>query len=139
MFTNIGKKIKTLAKVITWVFIVFSVILGICMFSFNVPVGILFMVFGSVVAWVGSFILYGFGELIDTAQQQQRDLDTALYGINSIRNEIMDIRTQISPKKTKNAYKPGELSGDDKIYCTKCGRPNIPTMTYCSGCGSKLD
>lgn len=80
MFTNIGGKIKTLAKVICWVGIVASVISGI--FSIiagiasaenstfiTLAAGILTMVMGSLGAWIGSFITYGFGEIVDNVKR----------------------------------------------------------------------
>ncbi len=73
MFDNIGGKIKGLAKFVTWVGILASVIVGIGMISIStpyghrpsVPAGILTMVAGSLGAWVSSLVLYGFGELIE--------------------------------------------------------------------------
>ncbi len=84
MFNNIGSKIKALAKVVTWVGIIGSVIAGIGMMTasrtmigaYGIDVrggsvigGILVMVVGSVAAWVSSFILYGFGDLVENAKR----------------------------------------------------------------------
>jgi len=79
MFTNIGKKIKGLAKFICWVGIIFSVIGGILQIVNGVkeatangvsPVGqivlgVIIIVGGFLISWIGSFFMYGFGELID--------------------------------------------------------------------------
>lgn len=73
MFDNIGSKIKGLARVITWIGIVASVIAGIAQMSMShfsgglVFSGILTMVLGSLLAWVSSFIVYGFGELVENS------------------------------------------------------------------------
>ena len=73
MFDNIGSKIKGLARVITWIGIVASVIAGIaqmCMSHFSgglVFSGILTMALGSLLAWVSSFLVYGFGELVENS------------------------------------------------------------------------
>ena len=88
MFKNIGKKIKVLAKVLCWIGIVCSVLIGlaIILLSFmetvEVPgtevsvsgvgglvVGILFIVFGVLISWIGSFTTYGFGELVENVKK----------------------------------------------------------------------
>ena len=63
MFDNIGGKIKTLAKVVCWIGIVASVILGLL--SMNVITALLIMGIGSLSSWIGSFMTYGFGQLIE--------------------------------------------------------------------------
>ena len=70
MFDNIGKKIKTLASVITWIGIVCSIITGIIlMFTSEkyILLGFLTAIVGSVASWIGSFLLYGFGELVENS------------------------------------------------------------------------
>ena len=68
MFNNIGKKIKTLAVVICWIGIVGSVLAGIIMCVSDedmIIFGLLTMIAGALISWIGSFFMYGFGELID--------------------------------------------------------------------------
>lgn len=70
MFKNIGKKIKTLAQVICWIGIVCSVLSGIGMMvsdSDMIVVGILMIPVGALASWIGSFMLYGFGELVENS------------------------------------------------------------------------
>ncbi len=94
MFNNIGKKIKTLAKILCWVGIVCSVLTGIAIIvsggnatlavnngyspltmesSYTtVPsavIGIVVIILGSLAAWIGSFFAYGFGQLIENSDQ----------------------------------------------------------------------
>lgn len=68
MFTNIGGKIKALAKVQCWIGIVASIIFGMIMIA-EIPyegiIGLLIMIIGSFLSWISSFVLYGFGELIE--------------------------------------------------------------------------
>ena len=69
MFENIGGKIKALAQVVCWIGIIASVICGIIMMTigeagFNL-VGFLIMILGSLFSWIGSFMTYGFGQLIE--------------------------------------------------------------------------
>ena len=87
MFNNIGAKIKTLAKILCWIGIIGSVISGIVIIvagsrnsyystpygSFSsgsaVLAGILTMVLGSLLSWIGSFFAYGFGQLIENTDR----------------------------------------------------------------------
>ena len=78
MFNNIGRKIKTFAKVMCWIGIIVSVAAGLVMiassFSGYTPAagivsGILTAVLGSLFSWVGSFVLVGFGELVENTAE----------------------------------------------------------------------
>ena len=91
MFNNIGHKIKGLAKFICWLGIILSVILGVILIlsastsrSFSIDgyservtisaggsivAGILVIVFGSLFSWIGSFFMYGFGELVESSKK----------------------------------------------------------------------
>lgn len=83
MFTNIGGKIKGWAKVLCYLGIAVSVIMGIAIivagdsmgrygyYGSGVSIGgvlggLLVAVIGGFASWIGSFLLYGFGELIDS-------------------------------------------------------------------------
>jgi len=68
MFTNIGGKIKTTAAVFCWIIIIASVISGIVMMANDeVAAGLIIIVAGSLIGWVSSFMLYGFGELVENS------------------------------------------------------------------------
>lgn len=64
MFTNIGKKIKTLAKIMSGIGIIFSIGLGLVFMKAEPVVGLLIMALGSLVSWSSSFLTYGYGELL---------------------------------------------------------------------------
>ena len=78
MFDNIGSKIKVVAKVECWIGIFLSVIIGFVLLVQDedaILTGFLVMVLGSLSSWVGSFMTYGFGQLIensDTLVEQGR-------------------------------------------------------------------
>ena len=85
MFSNIGGKIKTLAKILCWVGIVLSVLSGVILMASGgesritvngsyaevSPVlgGILIIVIGCLASWIGSFFAYGFGQLIENSDE----------------------------------------------------------------------
>ena len=95
MFDNIGGKIKGLAKFLCWLGIIISLIMAILIWTggakvssaFNssyygyssrsaanaasgtaVITGLVVLVVGSLASWLGSFFMYGFGQLIEDTQ-----------------------------------------------------------------------
>lgn len=70
MYRNIGKKIKEVAKLQALVGILASIMIGILYAITSILIsGILIIVIGSILSWVSSFVLYGFGELVDNSQK----------------------------------------------------------------------
>ena len=72
MFSNIGGKIKTLARVICWLGIICSVFFGAFVMRIDdnsALLGFLLMCLGPLLSWVSSFTLYGFGQLIENTDQ----------------------------------------------------------------------
>lgn len=82
MFNNIGRKIKTFAKVMCWIGIISSVLTGLVMIAgsfsgrFSGPAaavgilsGIAVALVGSLISWVGSFMMVGFGELVENSAE----------------------------------------------------------------------
>jgi len=98
MFENIGKKIKTYAKVITWLGIIFSalVFLLACVNagassgdSALVVAGLIYAIVLGLLSWISSFFTYAFGELVEQSQWQTEYLyrllsskESALYNAN---------------------------------------------------------
>lgn len=123
MFNNIGKKIKTLAKIICWVGIILSIFLGFLIaISFkNILTGILFLmfyaVFGSLLSWVGSFSLFAFGELVDNSK--------IMVGLQKENLRIQHILL----KNMKNSSQSNK-----KWRCTKCGSEVSEEYKSCPFC-----
>ena len=112
MFNNIGNKIKTLAKVICWFGIVLSTLLGLyysnVLATKNFLGGIIlffvYSIIGSLLSWIGSFILYGFGELIANTKSILNNQD-----------DILNLLENISSKEQKI------VKSNKKWHCQKCG------------------
>ena len=77
MFTNIGGKIKLLAKILCWIGIISSIITALVMFildgAFNmdgvyVGIGFAVLVVGCLGAWVSSWLAYSWGETVENVQ-----------------------------------------------------------------------
>ena len=84
MFSHIGKKIKTVALVFFWLGFAAFIAYGIYMMFFNrnylgmdTTKAILIMLatvaVGFIASWLGSILLYGFGELVDSNQSIAAD------------------------------------------------------------------
>ena len=68
LYENIGSKIKNWAKVIFIIEAIGSIIAGLVLLFTDedlILYGLLTLVCGPIVAWVGSWILYAFGELVE--------------------------------------------------------------------------
>ncbi len=65
MFDNIGEKIKGLAKIIFWIEAIGAFMVGLVLAEATDGISMLIAVGGALVAWISSWFLYGFGEIID--------------------------------------------------------------------------
>ena len=89
MFNNIGSKIKTLAQVVCWLGIAICVIVGIVLMAQDeetVGIGLVVMIFGSLFSWIGSFMTYGFGQLIENSDflvSQKKNAPTHTTQLNN--------------------------------------------------------
>ena len=123
VFDDIGGKIKTLAKVLTVIGIAASIILGLVLIS-DVPwLGVGIIVFGSLFSWIGSFLLYGFGELID---------NTAVIAGNT-RKEKASALTKLA-----KASAPKNNTMQGKRTCPYCYETISTNDAVCSFCGKRL-
>jgi hypothetical protein len=87
MFTNVGDKIKVLAKVICVLGIIVSVVMGIAIISGGssfsyytssnqmILPGLLVMVLGSVLSWANAILLFTFGEMAENIASLRRSVD----------------------------------------------------------------
>ena len=75
MFNNIGGKIKSVAKICCILGMLVHGAMGIYMFVFrNMAYGVAVIVIGCLVSWLGTVAIYGFGELIETTMDNNRQL-----------------------------------------------------------------
>lgn len=113
MFSNIGKKIKTLAAVTCWFGIIASLITGIIFLCFED-----LFVWGIIIIclppffWIGSFMTYGFGQLIEN--------------------------TDILVKLKKNENAPVATEVTDDPMCPTCGAKVNAEEKFCGSCGNPV-
>ncbi len=75
MYSNIGKKIMTLAIVIAVITMISSFGYGIYLLTKDqTAIGALTMIFGPIISWISGFFLYGFGRLIDNSDYIARKM-----------------------------------------------------------------
>lgn len=100
-YNNIGRKIKTLAKTIAGIGITASVIYAIVVvWQSNSPIfiiqGLLTMIVGSLISWLSSLTLYGFGQLIENTDilvSIHRNRGTAFRGLEGELPDYMNENT----------------------------------------------
>ena len=114
MFDNIGSKIKILAQVICWVGIIITVIIGV--FLMLEGFGILLIIIGPLFSWIGSFCLYGFGELIEKTA------------------EIAENTRCGNTINSSNNYQKIKMS-DNQTICPNCKTQHDSDYIKCPNCG----
>ena len=123
MYDNIGGKIKNWA---IWIFIVeaiAAIIGGIALIANdNGLVGFLTIVFGPIAAWVSSWLLYGFGQLVENS-----DIIAAEYNRKNAKHEkVVEKNNERKQEQRKKAIKATianpEISEDEfvDISCPNC-------------------
>lgn len=81
MFDNIGNKIKGVAKAFCWIGIIGSIITGIILLAINsyynptAGLGIGIALGGSLMFWISSLFLFGFGELLERTKSIDETLN----------------------------------------------------------------
>ena len=72
---DVGGKIKGLATFNTVVGMLASIALGLfVMFSVSFLIGLIIIIVGMLLSWVGQLVLYGFGELIFKVTRIEKEL-----------------------------------------------------------------
>ena len=98
LFSNIGKKIMSLAKILCWVGISCSVIAWVSGLiasadSYEPGITILLsfvvLVVGFLISWIGSWTMYSFGQIVDDNQNMRAE-------IVDIKKENITMRDQLA-------------------------------------------
>ena len=130
LYENIGGKIKNWSK---WIFIVeaiSAIIAGFVLIFIDddlILCGLLTLVCGPIVAYVGSWILYAFGELVEKTCDNENNTKRILEKLNEKTYE-----NKITPVQTTTTSK--EIS-EHKWRCDGCG--NMRAQSPCEHCGKE--
>lgn len=152
MFENIGKKIKGLSKIICYIEIAISFIIGVALLGIASEmsyggeplaiIGIIILVVGSLFSWIGSFFMYGFGELIDNSTIIRQNLTkkqsnyNATYGQAST-NNVENNSDEINSLKASRLQVVSSSVPDGMKVCMSCGRI-VPISQQICKCGEIL-
>ena len=137
MFDNIGSKIKGVATTVTVILIVLSLIGGALTWKGMADLRqgtlgfILFLVIGgvgSLLAWLGSLCLYGFGQLIEDTSAIRREMTKQAKGGSAP-------ATQLRHAQTAGSEDSAAAANPAAWRCGVCGTLNASSRTNCIKCG----
>lgn len=134
LYENIGGKIKNLAK---WTFIVETISAFLIGFGMIINdgdsfiFGALIIIFGPVIAWVSSWILYAFGELVEKNADNENNTRQILKKLDKDNTNTIpaDTNCKITPE-TENSP-----TSQHKWLCDGCG--NMRAQSPCEHCGKE--
>ena len=139
MFNNIGEKLKSVARIITVFGIIVSIIAGILTLKNN-GIGIVIALLGSLVSWMSSLALYGFGQLIENSDRMvamQKQL-LQMSGVSASDPFAANKRASTPPKPVDNVLSRSishENPTQERRRCIYCGE--ILKSDVCEMCGQK--
>ena len=154
MFDDIGGKIKTLAVVLCVIGIILSVISAIALWAQNdtssyynphptILLGFGVLIGGCLGSWLGSFFMYGFGQLIETTEENNQYLAQISRQLSKPNTDAAASSSDSTPRAYTPSYSNSNaslshvtrVSGDGWV-CKKCGTRNSSSADYCKDCGT---
>lgn len=139
MFNNIGEKIKSLAIFITIIGMVCSIVVGIvCIVKGILLAGLIIIFGGGVLSWVGTFIIYGFGELIckTTEIAENTKKQSALAVAEAV--EKSDLPQNNDSRVAMKTLKQQIIAQSVNEGLEKIDEENIPLPDECPNCFAKI-
>ena len=137
LYENVGRKIKNWAKLIFVIETIGAVITGlVLLFNYEdlILYGLLTLVCGPIVAYIGSWILYAFGELVEKTADNENNTRQILKKLNekSADASIAFIKNKEYGNKTTNTP---QTASAHKWLCDGCKK--MRTQTPCEHCGKE--
>ena len=139
MFDNIGGKMKTLAKVVCWIGIIASCLCGIILIGIDEDTaltGFLVLIFGSLSSWIGSFMTYGLGQLIENSDILVEIAQRSSLSPTPKAKTVSSNKTTDKKEPTQVIGETSQLAAGKEGKCDICGkqgmvyRAHIPDMPY---------
>lgn len=91
MFNSIGKKIKGLAVSVCLIGIIAFIIVGIVLIANDVDAGWVVLIAGPVSCWIGIFVLYGFGQLVENSDTQIKISQSEQADLHELKSMIENL------------------------------------------------
>ena len=134
MYDNLGEKIMGLAKACFWIEAIATIIAGIAIFAeTNKGWSLLLLLVGPLAAWVSSWLLYGFGELISSQKNTEYLVRYAIAN--------KEIKTdETARRKVVNVDGPHVMVNKfNEGICSSCHKSVTTSTSYgtekCPHCG----
>ena len=140
LYGNIGKKIKGLAFGIFFAEAIASFFAGVAILSTDedlIGVGILVMLLGPIVAWISSWLLYGFGDLIETNREIEYNTRKEDPSPEQKRQEFYSQFKDTNLESILQETQRNTQITTQPIYCKKCGEKLPKNTVICDKCGTK--
>ena len=153
MFSNIDSKIKVLAIVCSLLGMIESIVSGVLVIVYSAAwIGVIIILLGCLLSWVGSFTLFGFGELIsynieikNKISAQNKMLGALLNNMKkdeggTVISDVMDAKVteiveEIEGTDADDEYKDSIPAENE---CPNCFSIISPDDEECPNCGYKL-
>ncbi|MBQ8177844.1 MAG: hypothetical protein IJ033_01500 [Clostridia bacterium] len=131
MFDDIGNKIKKLAKVMYIIEVLCCVIIGIVIFilsatennGLTILYGLLILILGPIFAWLATFVLYAFGDLVDNVAAIRNKVAPAGFGEQLNKENIV---VSVQDENSDVDITPLEDSDSGVGVCERCGIIDVP-------------
>ena len=149
-YENIGDKIKGLAQMVFVVEAIAAVITGIALMATDedlILYGLLVLIVGPIIAWVSSWLLYGFGQLIENSdiiaeeynrknekhekvveknkerkqEQRKKAIKATIVNPEISEDEFIDITCPNC--KAELSFTKGQLQSGEELTCPMCDAP----------------
>ena len=149
-YENIGNKIKGLAQMAFVVEAIAAVITGIALMATDedlILYGLLVLIVGPIIAWVSSWLLYGFGQLIENSdiiaeeynrknekhekvveknnerkqEQRKKAIKATIVNPEISEDEFIDITCPNC--KAELSFTKGQLQSGEELTCPMCDAP----------------
>lgn len=149
-YENIGNKIKGLAQMVFVVEAIAAVITGIALMATDedlILYGLLVLIVGPIIAWVSSWLLYGFGQLIENSdiiaeeynrknekhekvveknnerkqEQRKKAIKATIVNPEISEDEFIDITCPNC--KAELSFTKGQLQSGEELTCPMCDTP----------------
>ena len=130
MYDNIGRKIKSLAKFIFVLESIASFFAGILIYALSNKAALTFiiMICGPLIAWISSWTLYAFGELVEDVGVIRR----------SFQKENIAQQNSTTTSSFEIITTPPKQSHTHGIFCKVCGADITFDKSTCHVCDSKI-
>ena len=146
MYSNIGGKLKGLAKFMFCMGAISSGITGVFALLSNPIVGILVISIGFLASWISSWMTYAVGEIADNSEAAldridnlERKYQAVLHANAQTNMQQMNVQQRMNvpanPAAAVETPQPAPtINADGSWTCPKCRRNNMASRNACWSC-----